>query len=114
MRHFKKEEFQCPCCIQNEMDPIFLSRLEALRDMFQGPLIVNSAYRCEAHNQKIGGYPNSQHLLGKAADISTDGMSSGKKHELMNLANRLGFGGIGVYPTFFHLDMRDEPKLWVL
>ena len=34
-----------------------------------GPIIVNSGFRNEAVNRKVGGVKNSQHLLGQAADI---------------------------------------------
>ena len=34
-----------------------------------GPIIVNSGFRCEAVNSKVGGVCNSQHLIGQAADI---------------------------------------------
>lgn len=34
-----------------------------------GPIIVNSGFRCEAVNCRVGGVSNSQHLLGQAADI---------------------------------------------
>ena len=34
-----------------------------------GPIIINSGYRNEAVNRKVGGVKNSQHLLGQAADI---------------------------------------------
>ncbi len=34
-----------------------------------GPIIVNSGFRCETVNCRVGGVSNSQHLLGQAADI---------------------------------------------
>ena len=34
-----------------------------------GPIIINSGFRNEAVNRKVGGVKNSQHLLGQAADI---------------------------------------------
>ena len=34
-----------------------------------GPIIINSGFRCEAVNRRVGGVRNSQHLLGQAADI---------------------------------------------
>ena len=34
-----------------------------------GPIIINSGFRCEAVNCKVGGVKNSQHLIGQAADI---------------------------------------------
>lgn len=34
-----------------------------------GPIIINSGFRNEAVNRKVGGVTNSQHLIGQAADI---------------------------------------------
>ena len=34
-----------------------------------GPIIINSGYRSETVNRKVGGVPKSQHLIGQAADI---------------------------------------------
>ena len=34
-----------------------------------GPIIINSGFRCEAVNHKVGGANKSQHLIGQAADI---------------------------------------------
>ena len=34
-----------------------------------GPIIINSGFRCEAVNRRVGGVRNSQHLVGQAADI---------------------------------------------
>jgi len=34
-----------------------------------GPIIINSGFRCETVNRKVGGVVNSQHLIGQAADI---------------------------------------------
>ena len=34
-----------------------------------GPIIINSGFRNEAVNRRVGGVRNSQHLLGQAADL---------------------------------------------
>ena len=34
-----------------------------------GPIVINSGFRCEEVNRKVGGVRNSQHLVGQAADI---------------------------------------------
>ena len=34
-----------------------------------GPIIINSGFRCESVNRKVGDVPSSQHLRGQAADI---------------------------------------------
>jgi len=37
--------------------------------LITGPIIINSGFRCEAVNRKVGGVRNSQHMMGQAADI---------------------------------------------
>lgn len=43
--------------------------LQPLRDYLGCPVIVSSGFRCSELNKKVGGRPNSQHLLGEAADF---------------------------------------------
>lgn len=45
--------------------------LDPVRELYGGPIIVNSGYRCPALNKAIGGAAASQHLKGEAADITT-------------------------------------------
>ena len=37
--------------------------------LIAGPIIINSGFRCESVNRKVGGVAGSQHLIGQAADI---------------------------------------------
>ena len=37
--------------------------------LMAGPIIINSGFRCESVNRKVGGVARSQHLVGQAADI---------------------------------------------
>ena len=43
--------------------------LQPLRNSLGCPVIVSSGFRCAELNKKVGGRPNSQHLLGEAADF---------------------------------------------
>ena len=43
--------------------------LQPIRDAIDMPIIVTSAYRCDALNRAVGGSSNSQHIKGEAADI---------------------------------------------
>ena len=45
-----------------------LNLLEPAR-LIVGPILINSGFRCERVNQKVGGVLNSQHKIGQAADI---------------------------------------------
>ena len=48
--------------INNLLDPI--------REAWDGPISVNSGYRCPVLNKAVGGVPTSQHQKGEAADIT--------------------------------------------
>jgi len=41
---------------------------------FDLPLFVTSGYRCPQLNEEVGGLPDSQHLLGQAADVMMGGL----------------------------------------
>lgn len=44
--------------------------LDPLREKMDAPIYVISGYRCMEMNRRLGGAKNSQHLVGKAADIT--------------------------------------------
>ena len=43
--------------------------LQPLRNALGCPIIISSGFRCAVLNKKVGGQPNSQHLMGQAADL---------------------------------------------
>lgn len=87
-----------------------LDCLQKLRSKLGVPMIINSAYRSEAHNRAVGGAKNSQHRFGKAFDIR---LTEDVKREALKLwAKQCGFTGIGDYPSFVHIDTRDAPAYW--
>ena len=75
--HFKLREFlltdKYPQNIPTMQDVVNLTYgclwlLEPAR-LIVGPIIINSGFRNEDVNRKVGGVRNSQHLIGQAADI---------------------------------------------
>jgi len=50
-----------------------LDVLEPLRDLWGGPIKVNSGFRSEKVNRAVGGSPHSHHRTGNAADIQPVG-----------------------------------------
>ena len=109
-KNFKKEELQCPCCGRCEMSPKLLTLLQALRDDVGFSLIINSGFRCENHNKElVFSSSKSQHLLGKAVDVSTKTLTGEQKHRLLTSVFKNGFKGVGVYSTFIHVDVREIP-----
>ncbi len=108
MKYFTLQEFKCHHCGElppGGMSPVLLQKLDDLREMLGNPIIVSSGYRCPIHNSNVGGVSNSQHVLGRAADIWSPGISPGY---LAKLAERVGFDGIGIYSSWIHVDCRDN------
>ena len=100
----------CPDCGLALMHDDFMVMLDSMRVMYGRSIIVNSGYRCAAHNTKVGGSPKSMHLVGRAADLRVgDGRDA---YQLIECAIRTGFNGIGIAKTFVHVDTRDKKTVW--
>ena len=54
---------------------LFEKVVQPVRDRF-GPTVINSGYRGEELNEKVGGSPTSQHCLGQAVDIECPGVAN--------------------------------------
>ena len=52
---------------------------EPLRTWYNKPIKVNSFFRCESLNLKVGGSKTSQHVKGEAIDISGGNKEENKK-----------------------------------
>ena len=75
--NFQRWEFVCRCsCGFDDIDLGLVTTLQRLRDEVGKPVQVNSGCRCPTHNRRVGGSPRSQHMVGRAADIRVDGMTS--------------------------------------
>ena len=53
--------------------------LQPLRNLYGGPIRVNSGFRSYAVNRAVGGARNSQHMYGEAADITVHSRDGNKK-----------------------------------
>ena len=91
------------------MDDGFVHQLEALRIRVGEPIFIASGFRCSNHNNAIGGHPNSYHLQGMAADIAV--ADSRHRARILFAAFEQRFTGIGIAPTFIHLDNRQNQSL---
>ena len=105
-------EFAC----KDNSDVIFISMdlvevLQKIRDHFGKPVNINSAYRTPPYNKKVDGAAQSQHLYGTAADISISGV---KPTDVAAFAETLmpKYGGIGIYASFTHVDVRAARSRW--
>ena len=119
-RNFNSEEFECNCGCDmpywvrlNIYD--LADQLQILRDGLSAPIRITNAYRCESHNKSVGGSKNSQHLSGKAADIQVAGIDPRDLYNTIRTFIEEGImteGGLGLYKTFVHYDIRKQKARW--
>lgn len=104
--HFTRNEFKCKCgCGQCIINDDLVRMLETIRHRTAKPVIVHCVNRCREHNKAIGGVDNSQHVLGKAADIHIKGMSIKDLHDYAeNNHGEFLTGGLGLYDWGIHID----------
>ena len=111
-KNFKVSEFKC----NDGSDTVLISDklvdlLQNIRDHFGAAVTINSAYRTESYNKKIGGATKSQHVNGTAADIVVKGATP---LEVAQYVEHImpDSGGIGVYQSFTHVDVRTSRSRW--
>ena len=116
--HFSRRELDCHCgCdappgAEKNLTKLAAS-LELLRDALGAtPLHVNSGYRCPKYNASIGGAKASQHMEGKAADLSGRLVTPGEIAKMAESVPVFAKGGVGRYATFCHVDIRSGPARW--
>ena len=117
--HFTLDEIACKgiraSCNECKGLPItsllyfHMDRLELLRTELGYPLIITSGHRCESHNAYCSGASNSMHLH-LATDVRAPAHDNwvDTMDRVHGLAMAMGFGGIGLYDTFIHLDSRNH------
>lgn len=106
-KNFKVKEFRC----KDGSDFILVdvdfvqNKLQNIRDHFGKPVTINSAYRTETYNKKVGGAKASYHVKGRAFDIVITGVPL---NEICKYAESIGVMGIIRYNSFVHLDSREK------
>lgn len=110
--NFKVKEFAC----SDGSDPVFVAVelveiLQKIRTHYGKAVTITSAYRTPTKNKACGGTTYSQHLYGMAADIKVSGVSP---KNVAAYAEKLmpKSGGIGIYKTFTHIDVRSVKSRW--
>jgi uncharacterized protein YcbK (DUF882 family) len=124
--HFTVEEFDCRdgTKVQRRdyrgLHFLCAQFLEPLRRKF-GPVRVNSGFRTRSYNASIGGASHSFHVYtmhdgnDQAADITCASGTPAQWHAFLagvRKRKRGGRGGLGLYRTFVHVDIRDYKADW--
>ena len=119
-KNFSLDEFKCKDgsdIPNNALSNIIelAKNLQVLRDAVGKTITITSGYRSQKHNAKIGGAKNSQHVKGTASDIKVKGMTAKEVAlviEGLIASGKMKEGGIGIYPTWVHYDIRGVKKRW--
>ena len=111
-KYFSRTEFQLatPPCELEDMDELFLRKLDKLREYCGFPLSVNCFYRSVEWDKAHGRDGHSFHCKGRAADIRC--LDSTKRFKILQYATMCGLNGIGVYKRFIHVDDRPSGVCW--
>ena len=93
------------------------------REQLGQPITISSSYRRPAYNAAVGGEENSFHMRFMALDLQSPAGPKalhavfkrlrGTRFKLPGNAGSFIFrGGIGLYPTFVHVDTRGKDANW--
>lgn len=91
------------------------TQLQIIRDEIEEPVFINSAYRTPTHNKRLGGAPSSQHLTASAADVTCKSLTPKQLKvvvERLIKEKKIKIGGVGLYPGFLHVDIREGKARW--
>ena len=102
--NFKRSEFACQCgCGFDTVDHELVEELEEIRQYFGSPITITSGCRCQKHNEAVGGNPNSQHKIGRAADFVVKGVPA---NAVADYCEIIGVSGVGRYDGWTHIDTK--------
>jgi|TARA_R100000081_G_C4813523_1_gene173000 hypothetical protein len=115
-KYFNIKEFDSPDVIGsgNKMNKKFIEKLDYARGNAGVPFKINSGYRTEEWNKKVGGRVGSSHTKGLAADIQAIG--SRDRGLIVKSLLDVGINRIGIAKTFIHCDVdkdKDQDVIWL-
>jgi uncharacterized protein YcbK (DUF882 family) len=118
--NFSLQEFDSKCGREMPSQVVtniieLAKNLQVLRDEVKKSIQITSGYRSPEHNAKVKGAKNSQHITGMAADIKVAGMTPKQVAEVIErliAEKKMKEGGIGIYKTWLHYDIRNTKARW--
>jgi|TARA_R110002050_G_scaffold50785_3_gene117288 uncharacterized protein YcbK (DUF882 family) len=116
LKYFKLSEFDSPDEVGSgkKMDSKFLEKLDYARHNSQIPFKINSGYRTQEWNMKVGGRFGSSHKKGLAADIGYTG--SRERYLILSALMQVGINRFGIAKGFIHCDVdkaKDPDVIWL-
>jgi len=115
-KYFKLSEFDSPDepGSGSKMNYTFLEKLDYARGNAGVSFKINSGYRTNKWNEKVGGRIGSSHIKGLAADIQAIG--SRDRALIVKSLLDVGINRIGIAKTFIHCDVdkdKDQDVIWL-
>ena len=92
-----------------------IHNLQVIRDEVKVPISITSGYRSPEHNAKVKGAKDSQHVKGTAVDFKVQGLTPKQVAPIVERLIKEGKikqGGIGIYPSWVHYDIRGIKARW--
>ena len=116
LKYFKLSEFDSPDEIGSgkKMDSKFLEKLDYARHNAEIPFKINSGYRTQEWNMKVGGRFGSSHKKGLAVDIGYKG--SRERYLILRALMEVGITRFGIAKGFIHADVdnsKDPDVIWL-
>lgn len=120
-KNFTIHEFACkdgtevPWNLLNEIKALAM-QLQVLRDYLAVPITINSAFRNYTYNRLVvKSNDRSQHPKCTAADITAEGYTPAQVRDAIEhliSEDKMQEGGLGIYNTFVHYDIRGTKARW--
>jgi uncharacterized protein YcbK (DUF882 family) len=122
-KNFNEDELKCTHCGDMHFTDLAVQKLQKVRDRYNKPMYLTSAYRCPVYNNGVSstGF-DGPHTVTENDNITVDVKVSGKDaYNLIAIAIDEGFTGVGVSQKgphkhrFIHLDCIEgavRPWIW--
>jgi uncharacterized protein YcbK (DUF882 family) len=114
LNEFNKHNFPLTETILRNIQEL-AKNLQVLRDEVKKPIKITSGFRDPSFNKKIGGATQSRHITGQAADLKIEGYTPKQVAAIIEkliAAGKMKQGGLGIYSTWIHYDVRGTAARW--
>ena len=118
-KHFKYEDFACPCCRRNNTHPELIDKLDKAQELLKFPLVIKLGYICESYAKRLNSFIDLKlkgHLEGRACKIVC--IDNFSRFLIISALLKVGFEHIGISEKFVHCEIPTNeiiPKsFWIL
>jgi uncharacterized protein YcbK (DUF882 family) len=114
LNEFNKHNFPLTETILRNIQEL-AKNLQVLRDEVKKPIKITSGFRDPSFNKKIGGATQSRHITGQAADLKIEGYTPKQVAAIIEkliASGKMKQGGLGIYKTWIHYDIRLTKARW--